>query len=163
MFSPLRPTHEKHYCIPCNTIVVMLFCILTFATKELSAQNSSLFHRPVAQFGQASSPGTNGEVLPATALYKGIVARDHKAGVPRVAEQIKASLRLAALASAAGRKAESEAIFAELGLSPDQCSIYQSKPAMLSFKHPDYSGAMLRAESEGRVQFEFDLDQAGAP
>jgi hypothetical protein len=106
---------------------------------------------------------SNGEVLAATTLYKAIVARDHAAGVPRVAEQIKASLRLAAIASAAGRKQESDAIFAELGLSPDQCSVYQSKPAMLSFRHPEYSGAMLRAESEGRVQFEFDLDSAGAP
>ena len=106
---------------------------------------------------------SNGEPALATVLYKAIAARDHAANAPRVPEQIKALLRLAAMAGAAGRKSESEAVFVDLGLSPDQCSIYQSRPAMLSFRHPDYSGGMLRAESEGRVLFEFDLDQTGAP
>ena len=105
----------------------------------------------------------NSEPAAAIALYKGIAARDHAASVPRVPEQIKALLRLAAIAGAAGRKSESDAIFADLGLSPDQCSLYQTRPAMLSFKHPEYSDGMLRAESEGRVLFEFDLDQLGAP
>ncbi len=96
-------------------------------------------------------------------LYQAIVARDHGTKEEAAPEQIKAQLRLAALAEAAGRKAESQQIFAKIGLSPDQCSIYQQRPPMVDFKHPDYSGAMLREEAEGRLQFEFDLDKAGLP
>ena len=45
--------------------VVAMLCFVFVATNDLFAQNSSLFHRPAAQFVQASGLGTTGEVLPA--------------------------------------------------------------------------------------------------
>ncbi len=106
---------------------------------------------------------SNAEPELARKLYETIVARDHGTKEEAAPEQIKAQLRLAALAEASGRMSESREIFAKIGLSPDQCSIYQQRPPMVDFKHPDYSGAMLREEAEGRLLFEFDLDKAGLP
>lgn len=104
-----------------------------------------------------------GDVPAALALYKGIVARAPDVLPEKSPEVIKAQLRLAALADAAGKREESDAIFAALGLSPEQCSIYQARPAITSFKQPDYPSQALRDEKEGSVKFEFDLSKEGKP
>ncbi len=65
MFSLRMPPLRMYHCSKFTIIVWMLFCFLAITTQELSAQNSSLFHRPVAQFAQASSSGANSEALPA--------------------------------------------------------------------------------------------------
>jgi Gram-negative bacterial TonB protein C-terminal len=131
---------------------------------KLRAQNIlpprilSQFELQLAQRHEA-----NAEPEAASKMYRAIVVRDHGTKDQLAPEQIKAQLRLAAIAESAGHKAESEKIFAMIGLSPDQCSIYQQRPPLVDFKHPDYSGAMIREEAEGRLQFEFDLDKAGLP
>ncbi len=65
MLSTLRPQLQMCRRIHFTIVVPLLLSFLAITTKELSAQNSSLFHRPVAHFAQASSPGAKSDVLPA--------------------------------------------------------------------------------------------------
>lgn len=104
-----------------------------------------------------------GDAAAAEAIYRAIIARAPKELDEKSSEVMRARLRLAAITEASGRYTESAAIFDTLGLSPEQCSLYQSRPAMTSFQMPDYPMDALRFEVEGNVQFEFDLDTAGKP
>lgn len=104
-----------------------------------------------------------GDPVTAQAVYAGIVSRAGAALLEKSAEVVKASLRLAGIADAAGKKAEADAIIARLGLSPEQCSVYQAKPAITKLPTPQYPSRELREEKQGSVQFEFDLSQTGTP
>jgi TonB family protein len=104
-----------------------------------------------------------GDPVSARPIYAAIVARAPAVLPEGSPEVIRSNLRLAALADAEGKKAEADAIIAKMGLSPEQCSIYQAKPAITKMPEPQYPGFALREEMQGSVQFEFDLSDAGAP
>ena len=106
---------------------------------------------------------TVGDPVSAEGLYRAVVARAPAELPDKSSEVTRARLRLAAITEASGRYSESAAIFDALGLSPEQCSLYQSRPAITSFQSPEYPGAALRNEVEGNVQFEFDLNEMGKP
>ncbi len=119
--------------------------------------------RAYQDFRLASMHEVVGDVPAAEALYRDIVARAPKELDDKSTEVTRARLRLAAITEASGRFAESAAIFDALGLSPEQCSLYQARPAITSFQSPDYPMAALRYEVQGNVQFEFDLNEIGKP
>lgn len=104
-----------------------------------------------------------GDTLTARSLYSGIAFRGGSLLPEKSPEVIKANLRLAGIADAEGKKDESDAIIAKLGMSPAQCSVYQAKPAITKMPEPQYPGFALREEMQGSVQFEFDLSETGAP
>jgi TonB family protein len=104
-----------------------------------------------------------GDAVAARALYSGIAVRGGSLLPEKSPEVIKASLRLAGIADADGKKAEADAIITKLGMSPEQCSIYQAKPAITKMPEPQYPGFALREEMQGSVAFEFDLSDTGAP
>ncbi len=110
----------------------------------------------------ASQHEVNSDPLAAGQLYKIIVERPALSQPVNTPEYLIAQLRLAALADSAGRKAESKAIFAKIGFSPDQCVLFQSHPTAVSVTLPEYSGWMIRLKAEGKVELEFDLDTGGA-
>jgi TonB family protein len=104
-----------------------------------------------------------GDSLTAGEIYSMIAARAPAELPETSAEYIRAKLRLAALADAAGKKADADAIIAQLGLSPAQCSTYQARPAITKFQTPEYPYMALQDEMQGSVSFEFDLSEAGSP
>jgi TonB family protein len=119
--------------------------------------------RAYLEFKLGEMHETLGEPVAAEALYRAIVARSPAELPDKSSEVTRARLRLAAIAEASGRYSESAALFDALGLSPEQCSLYQARPAITSFKSPDYPVAALRNEVQGNVDFEFDLDATGKP
>jgi flagellar L-ring protein precursor FlgH len=56
---------------PIGFVLVLLSC-LSVSIGNLSAQNSSLFHKPVAHLAQAGNPAGSGEVLPAPLVPRGV-------------------------------------------------------------------------------------------
>ncbi len=119
--------------------------------------------RASQDFRLASMHEIVGDMPAAEAIYRDIVARVPQELDDKSSEVVRARLRLAAITEASGRYTESAAIFDQLGLSPEQCSLYQARPAITSFQSPDYPGEALRNEVEGNVQFEFDLNEIGKP
>lgn len=119
--------------------------------------------RAYLDFRLASMHEIAGDMPAAETVYRDIVARVPQELDDKSSEVVRARLRLAAITEASGRYTESAAIFDQLGLSPEQCSLYQSRPAITSFQSPDYPGEALRNEVEGNVQFEFDLNEIGKP
>lgn len=119
--------------------------------------------RAFHDFRLASMHEIVGDAVAAEAIYRTIVARAPKELEEKSSEVMRARLRLAAITEASGRFAESAELFQARGLSPGQCSLYQSRPVITSFQLPDYPSMALRREVQGNVQFEFDLNETGKP
>lgn len=73
MFCSARSAQLQLRFIKSASIVLVLLSTMSISVDNLSAQNSSLFHKPVVHLAQGGNPAGPGEVLPAPLAQRGMV------------------------------------------------------------------------------------------
>ncbi len=72
MFLPPKSSGLQNRVIKTTSIFLIMLGTISISIGNLSAQNSSLFHKPVANLAQAGNPNGFGEILPAPSAPSGI-------------------------------------------------------------------------------------------
>lgn len=73
MFCSARSTRLRNRFIKPGIFVLALMSFMSISIGNLSAQNSSLFHKPIVHLAQAGNPPGSGDVLPAPLAQRGMV------------------------------------------------------------------------------------------
>ncbi len=73
MFCSARSTRLRNRFIKPVSFVLALMSYMSISIGNLSAQNSSLFHKPIVHLAQAVNPTGSGDVLPAPLAQRGMV------------------------------------------------------------------------------------------
>jgi TonB family protein len=128
------------------------------AEPGLSARQLSWFDNELAQLYRIV-----GRTADAQAALSRVIARAPQQLADDTPEYYAAQLSLAAILQQKGQVQEASGIIGQLGLSPEQCSLYQSEPQFQTAQFPGYPPRLQMLGIQGRLQIEFDQTPEGKP